>query len=146
MNNETPVLYPSIPKHSYPSWVKFFFFAITVLFSFVSIEFIFAELPTHLILSKEVLHAQKTFEKGEYGQAIRLYEKLFEKYPQYKEANMYIAKAYMALSKEDEAYFFQGLFHLNGGTYKQSEINEILVYVPKNFKETFKSLFREKGK
>lgn len=145
-SNEPQVLYPTLQKHTYPRWVKFFVGMLLGLLLFTNYDFLSNELAYHRLACGEIQTAKNVFDNKNYHASIKLYQDLLKKYPSYKTAKLNIAKSYFALSKNNFEFYVAGLLYLDEPSYRKYEIHDVQSYVPENWVHNFKGLFTEEKK
>lgn len=136
------VKFATLKKHSYPRWVALF--GVFILFLAVCIIplFLWYELPRHRELYSRIKVAEKYFYMQDYQIAIALYEDIVNQYPDFTDGQMQIAKAYFALSVDDELSYIKGFLSLPKKDYKKSELWDLAKLLPQQYQEHFMSQFK----
>ena len=138
-NNAT---YTPLKRHSYPLWVIALF-----LFSLLSFFVVIPDfMKTYFLVAREVsiktAKADAFFHQKEYKSAAQLYKEILLEYPDLEYCKDKIMKAYFALSDQNNDYFVLAVnLFCKKTSYKETEIDAIERFVPKDYREYFRSLY-----
>lgn len=135
-----------LEKHTYPVWIRFFCFSTLLIFLYAIPQFLIKELACHRELSEKIFIAKNNFNRQNYEKAIELYSKILDKYPSYQLGRIQLAKAYFALSSKNAKFYYTGIRHLPDKSYTKREIAKIIEFLPLEYRDDFKSLFKKQDK
>jgi hypothetical protein len=132
-----PEQIPGITPHLYPLWIKISFLMCCVIFFLSLFNF-----PYYFRLNKKVQKARNAFIKKNYGEAIYYFTKLSEKLPTNKYMKRYLAQS--LFTSEDTNDHMEALDILSEVELKDKEWKELLVYMPKEYINHFKTVITKR--
>lgn len=143
---ETDVIHLSNPlplkKHSYPKSVSCLAFVLIILFLILIPHFLYVELPILRGVKASVDQADYLFDKGHYMLAGMLYDNIYKKHPKFRKAHIRVIQSCFGLVAADKDFYLSGLSYIEGEEFTQKEVKEIESFLPDDYKERFRSLFK----
>lgn len=144
MNNNNEIELQPLEKHRYPAWIRFFALIIFLLFILSLISFFSKDFYHHCCIHDEVKRAKQAFLDADYMQAIKHYQDLINRYPNYKQGRIACTKASFMQSHQEPEFFFYGLYMLQEGEkYTMAEFQEMCDCLPPERVEDFNSTFEK---
>lgn len=133
-----------LPRYSYPWYIRFFCYSLSILFLYVTIVFFFTEFKHHCILKHKLLKAETCFSDKDFVHAIQMFNDLLVQYETCSRARERIIQSSFALAGDNPEFFEYGLSFFEKRKFSNKEISAFADYLStEEQKNSFRSLFIE---